>query len=531
MPACRRVGVGIALVALGATSAQAQARPREPRPRPVTPQSRIAFERQPDENEGGPPFPQIWIMNGDGSLARRLFAVTYAGHPALSPDGRRVAFFAERDLSYTEIYVMNADGTGVTRLTRDGHSNSGPAWSPDGSRLAFAIYRDAGPSVAGIQVMLPDGTAQTRLSVGDATDRTPAWSPDGARIAFVRDVGEVATIFVMNADGSGVTPLTDGRAQADAPAWSPDGRRIAFASDRDGNEEIYLMDPDGSNIVRLTTHPARDAHPAWSPDGARLAFSSMRDGNGEIYAMHADGTGLVRLTTHPGNDDWPSWAAVTPVALAAANPEPPLLRGTLVLPARRDSTRPLAVVVLLPYTTGTAAGLLEPYRTLLEGPDGFAAILVEGRGSADDYFTGDAWSRTIVRYERQVLADLAAFAAEHRLDTTRVVLAGYSMGGDLAWAIALRNPARIRGAVVMGSRASYRARAADHRALADGGVRFYFTLGAREEEVRLTGARAAARFLEQLGVAHRYREIPGGGHEWAPPPLFAEALRFVLGSP
>jgi pimeloyl-ACP methyl ester carboxylesterase len=125
-------------------------------------------------------------------------------------------------------------------------------------------------------------------------------------------------------------------------------------------------------------------------------------------------------------------------------------------------------------------------------------------------------------------ADIAAYAAELGLDTTRVVLAGHSLGGDLAWAIALRNPTRIHGAVVMGSRASYRATAADHRVLAERGVRFAFLMGTEEGAGRRSGARRAADLLGQLGVASRWDDVPGGGHVQAPLPMLAQALGFVL---
>jgi len=246
----------------------------------------------------------------------------------------------------------------------------------------------------------------------------------------------------------------------------------------------------------------------------------------------------------------------------ATRPAPPApatapasLRGRLVFPAEVPSGRPLPVVVFLPYTTGTAEELAQQYLREVsggrggagsagyrsdammerlapaapEGPGPVALLLVAGRGSAADYATGDAWSRTIQRYERQVFDDLAAYAAERWLDTTRVVLVGHSLGGDLAWAIALRNPTRIRGAVVMGSRASYRGSAADQRLLAERGVRFAFMMGSREEEVRLAGARSAVRLLDQLGVAYHWDDIPGAGHTWAPLPILAGGLAFVLG--
>jgi len=212
--------------------------------------------------------------------------------------------------------------------------------------------------------------------------------------------------------------------------------------------------------------------------------------------------------------------------------------------------------VFLPYTTGTTEELAQQYlresdagrspagsgyrsdaflRQLApsapEGPGPVALVLVAGRGGAEDYATGGAWARTIERYERRVFADLAAFARDGWVDTTRVVLAGHSMGGDLAWAIALRNPGRIRGAVVMGSRASYRSDAAGRRRLAERGVRFAFLLGTREDAARAAGARDATRLLDRLGVAYRWTDVPDAGHLPAPLPLLGQAVAFVLAGP
>ena len=261
---------------------------------------RIAFASGRDGNS------EIYVMNADGSGVTRLTHNEAGdGASSWSPDGRRIAFASDRDGNW-DIYVMNADGSGVTRLTDNEASDGASSWSPDGRRIAFASDRDGNWD---IYVMNADGSGVTRLTDNEASDSYPRWSPDGRRIAFQSDRDGDLEIYVMNADGSGVTRLTDNEAEDWFPSWSPDGRHIAFASDRDGDDyEIYLMNPDGSGVTRLTDNEAYDGVTSWSPDGGHIAFTSGRDGNRDIYVMNADGSGVTRLTDNEANDGSPIWS-------------------------------------------------------------------------------------------------------------------------------------------------------------------------------------------------------------------------------
>ncbi len=216
----------------------------------------------------------------------------------------RIAFGSDRD-GDLDIYVMQADGTGLVQLTDHPGDAGFPAWSPDGRRIAFGSGRDGDFD---IYVMQADGTGLVQLTDHPGRDGWPAWSPDGRRIAFDSDRDGDRDIYVMQADGTGLVQLTDHPGGDGWPAWSPDGRRIAFGSDRDGDWDIYVMQADGTGLVQLTDHPGRDGWPAWSPDGRRIAFDSDRDGDWDIYVMQADGTGLVQLTDHPGDDLLPAWS-------------------------------------------------------------------------------------------------------------------------------------------------------------------------------------------------------------------------------
>lgn len=267
---------------------------------------------------------EIYFMTDDGSQVTRLTNhAAEDARPAWSPDGARIAFESARDdpnpgncgaNCLYHLYVMNADGSGVTRLT-DGPANDlFPTWSPDGTRLAFASGRDGNWE---IYVMNASGGGVKRLTSNPAEDFSPAWSPDGTRIAFDTNRDGNYEIYVMNADGSGVSNLTNNPSDDISPAWSPDGRRLAFVSNRDGGWEVYVMQADGSGLARLTNDQAEVDRPTWSPDG-RIAFSSTRDEpdpescdpdcNHEIYVMNANGGGLVRLTSSPAHDWDPAWS-------------------------------------------------------------------------------------------------------------------------------------------------------------------------------------------------------------------------------
>ena len=211
---------------------------------------------------------------------------------------------------------MSADGSGVTRLTDNSAGDWRPRWSPDGQLIVFVSDRDdPDPNddhrISNIYVMSADGSGVTRLTDNSAGDDWgPRWSPDGQLIVFVSDRDDpdpnddhrISNIYVMSADGSGVTQLTDNSASDALPIWSPDGRWIAFISNRDGDYEIYVMNANGSGATQLTDNSAFDIPYAWSPDGRWIAFASDLDGDRELYLVRPDGSGLTKLTDNDSND-------------------------------------------------------------------------------------------------------------------------------------------------------------------------------------------------------------------------------------
>jgi Tol biopolymer transport system component len=250
---------------------------------------------------------EIFIMDADGSNNTQLTDNTVDDiMPSFSPDGTKIAFVSRRDENFGDIYVMNVDGGSVVRLTNTvGFADYDPVWSPDGKRIAFRSYRDGN---AEIYVMNADGTGQTRLTFNSGEDSGPAWSPDSSRIVFASEQGGNTDIYVMNADGSNQTRLTNDPEVDKSPSWSPLGSYITFVSGRLGDAEIFRMNSDGTSQTLLTTNmTGSQFDPEYSPDGMRITFVSDGTGEPEVFSMNADGSNPVRLTNNPTDDTAPSW--------------------------------------------------------------------------------------------------------------------------------------------------------------------------------------------------------------------------------
>src|SRR4051812_41397812 len=156
----------------------------------------------------------------------------------------RIAFVSTRD-GNSEIYVMNADGSGVTRLTDNPAVDKDPAWSPDGSRILFESSRDGNYE---LYSMNADGNDVTRLATDPSKDLLPAEC--GHRIAFASDrrLSPFTEIYVMNDDGTDVTRLTTNNSFSEYPSWSPSCDRIAYSYDPYGSAaSINIVNADGSH--------------------------------------------------------------------------------------------------------------------------------------------------------------------------------------------------------------------------------------------------------------------------------------------
>jgi Tol biopolymer transport system component len=229
--------------------------------------------------------------------------------PSWSPDGRWLAFESD-SASFRDVYRVQADGTGLLRLTSNREGNFEPVVSPDGRSIAFVSSRDGDPE---IYVMRADGGEVRRLTAFHREDWSPAWSPDGRSIAFLSNRDGVDRVYVVAADGTGLRALgvaagDTALAEAD-PAWSPDGRRIAITvRKRGGGARIVVADAAGGGAATPVSPDGEAASmPAWSPDGRHLVYTAERGGNADLRIARADGSGAATLVGAPGQDWLPRW--------------------------------------------------------------------------------------------------------------------------------------------------------------------------------------------------------------------------------
>lgn len=252
----------------------------------------------------------IYLSNGSAAAGDALKNLTpwpgtsIQADPALSPDGRYVAFTSDLHSGF-DLFVVTTDGLSAWQVGVGlAGSQFRPVWSPDSKRIAFASEHTGNTEIFVIDL---GGTGLTQLTNDPGVDIPGSWSRAGIYFESTR-AGD-REIYRMNADGAGVVRITTSPGEDARPRISPKGKHILFESTRDGNLELYLMNVDGTNQVRLTNRPTKEYMGAWSPNGRQIVYvSDYLPGSGEdLYTMNADGSGQAATSGFFGNESSPSW--------------------------------------------------------------------------------------------------------------------------------------------------------------------------------------------------------------------------------
>lgn len=365
--------------------------------------------------------------------------------PAISPDGRWIAFLSERSFFSIDLYVAEtATGRIVHKLTStatDPHYSSiqfiysAGAWDSMGQRLAVATVTAGQPALAIFDAASGKKEREIPLSGVDEI-RNPTWAPDGHAIAFTGMRQGLTDLFVYDLTAATLRPLTNDAYADLQPSWSPDGRRIAFATDRFSSDlgtlavgacRLALIDPETGVITPVPAFPSgkpgppprgrgavgwKHLDPQWSPDGQALYFVADRDGianvyrialaNGELAQVTDVGTGVSGITN-------------TSPALSVASPSGTLAftvydRGTYDIYALDAPVRGASGVVAYPFDRARR----------VEFQSGMSRISFDQIVNTTTYslFTGAVYERTTRTTSFARPLTLGTSAAAYVFDTT-----------------------------------------------------------------------------------------------------------------
>jgi Tol biopolymer transport system component len=262
-------------------------------------------------------------VTGQGKTFTKPPAGRVDGQPALSPDGRNLAFVRQTPgitATPSTILVQHLDSTQMPQgdavvLNTDLPGASGLAWAPDGKSLIVSalssgsdrLFRIQYPGgkielLSGLALSLAGGglsisPATHRLAVATADNDTDIWRIAGPSWPAGEKRPEPEALIASTRDDV-------------SPDYSWDGKHIAFESRRAGNQELWTTDADGHDAVQITTFGgAAVGSPRWSPDGSKIAFDSRKPGTASIYVVGSSGGAATRLTNDQWNNHLPAWSS------------------------------------------------------------------------------------------------------------------------------------------------------------------------------------------------------------------------------
>ncbi|HEX6324012.1 MAG TPA: hypothetical protein VFZ36_09830 [Vicinamibacterales bacterium] len=251
---------------------------------------------------------EIYISDYDGANQRRVTINRNLNiTPSWSPDAQAIAYtsfvsgFPDINVSWIYKGLLTRPARGTDR-----QHNFLPVFSPDGSRIAFTSNRDGNSE---IYVMNADGGGVRRVTRHQGIDTSPTWSPSGTHIAFVSERSGSPNIWRVDALGLEPPVKLTNESHVDRPTWSPPPlNEIAYTSRTGGaGFDIKVLDVATRSVRAITTSEGSNESPAFSPTGRHIAFTTTRWGKTQIAVIGRDGRG-VRQITRSGDNKFPNWS-------------------------------------------------------------------------------------------------------------------------------------------------------------------------------------------------------------------------------
>jgi len=271
------------------------------------PFGKIAFTTNRDGNK------EIYVMDADGSNLQNI-----SQHPAMeygaswSPTFRYIATYSNRNFN-PEIYLLDLEKDSAIRLTNDGSDDVLPAISPDGKRIAFMSDRNQKSRC--VFLMKLDGSEVQALTNNDVYEESPSWSPDGTSLLFTRQIKQEGDsthaangeIFTLDLSTKIAVRISHKDGYDSGAVYDPKGEKIAFYGPGEQSFDIFTMNRDGSELMNITNDTLDAYSPSWSPDGKWIAYTAGAKENYEIYIINLANGERRQLTKTSIRNEKPSW--------------------------------------------------------------------------------------------------------------------------------------------------------------------------------------------------------------------------------
>ena len=227
-------------------------------------------------------------------------------HVLPSPISVGQVAFTLKDGKQSDILIIDLGSRIVRPLVATPVDDEFPVWSPDGAQLLF--YSDMSGDRE-IYLVNADGTGLKQLTNSPGIDEDPDWAPDGKRIAFRSERNGGSSIFVMNADGSNVSPLTNTKKTHTMPRWSPKGDALLYSTNTSWpGWDIMMLRIGTEKHEQQTSGIKTFCHAAWNPEGTGFSFSHGGGSRVNLF-MKSPGGEEQRLTDYAGKDYDAAWVA------------------------------------------------------------------------------------------------------------------------------------------------------------------------------------------------------------------------------
>jgi serine/threonine protein kinase len=253
-------------------------------------------------------YNHLCIINADGSGLQRLSDIEANDYyPSFSPYGNSLLFASNRNGAF-DIYLLTFGEKQLYQITQNIGNVVSPSFSPDARRIAFVNRTEKGP--ASIWIVNSDGTNPHLIYTGPQDIVAAAWSPDGTKLAYAMSIGipNEYQIYTMDIDGKNHLQITQKLLGIGGSVnWSPNGRYLLVYAGPVGKKDIFQVDVNTGDTVQLT-QGGNNAAASYSPDGQFIVFNSLRNNDqADIYVINADGTHERQLTHDPEPDWGPQW--------------------------------------------------------------------------------------------------------------------------------------------------------------------------------------------------------------------------------